>query len=153
MIKNPPAMQEIQVQPLGWEDPLEKEMATPSSVLAWKSHEQRNLTGYSPGGHKRVKHDFATEQTTTASIVLFCSFFSQSFLLFDFQFQKFLLSYPQAQGFFPQAVSSLLISLSEAFFISVTVFLIECISFGSFSGSPSLWLHCPSVPACSLLYP
>ena len=35
-VKNPPAMQETQVQSLGWEDPLEKEMATHSSILAWE---------------------------------------------------------------------------------------------------------------------
>ena len=35
-VKNPPAMQETQVQSLGWEDPLEKEMATHSSILAWR---------------------------------------------------------------------------------------------------------------------
>ena len=36
MVKNPPAMQETYVQPLGQEDPLQKEMATYSSVLAWR---------------------------------------------------------------------------------------------------------------------
>ena len=36
LVKNPPAMQEIWVRPLGWEDPLEKEMATHSSILAWR---------------------------------------------------------------------------------------------------------------------
>ena len=35
MIKNPPAMQETQVQSLGQEDPLDKELATHSSILAW----------------------------------------------------------------------------------------------------------------------
>ena len=35
LVKNLPAMQETQVQFLGWEDPLEKEMATHSSILAW----------------------------------------------------------------------------------------------------------------------
>ena len=35
-IKNPLAMQETQVQPLGWEDPLEEGMATHSSILAWR---------------------------------------------------------------------------------------------------------------------
>ena len=35
-IKNMPAMQETQVQFLGWEDPLEKEMVTHSSILAWR---------------------------------------------------------------------------------------------------------------------
>ena len=34
VLKNPPAQQETQVQPLGWEDPLEKETATHSSILA-----------------------------------------------------------------------------------------------------------------------
>ena len=36
VIKNPPAKQEMQVQSLAWEDPLEKEMATHSSILAWR---------------------------------------------------------------------------------------------------------------------
>ena len=36
MVKRLPAMWETQVQSLGWEDPLEKEMATHSSTLAWK---------------------------------------------------------------------------------------------------------------------
>ena len=35
MVKNLPVMQEMQVQSLGWEDPLEKEMATYSGILAW----------------------------------------------------------------------------------------------------------------------
>ena len=48
MVKNPPAMQEAKVQSLGQEDPLEKEMATHSSILAWEIHRQRNLVGYSP---------------------------------------------------------------------------------------------------------
>ena len=36
LVKNPPAMQETWVQSLGWEDPLEKEMTTHSSILAWR---------------------------------------------------------------------------------------------------------------------
>ena len=36
MVKNLPEMQETQVQSLGWEDPLEKEMVTHSSILAWR---------------------------------------------------------------------------------------------------------------------
>ena len=35
-VKNPPAMQDTQVQSLGWEDPLEEGMATHSSILAWR---------------------------------------------------------------------------------------------------------------------
>ena len=36
MVKNMPAMQEVQVLSLGWEDPLEKGMATHSRILAWR---------------------------------------------------------------------------------------------------------------------
>ena len=45
-------MREIRVRFLGWEDPLEKEMAVHSSTLAWKIHGQRSLIGYSPWGRK-----------------------------------------------------------------------------------------------------
>ena len=44
MVKNLPAkMQEMQVQFLGWEHPLEEEIATHSSILAWEIHGQRSL--------------------------------------------------------------------------------------------------------------
>ena len=36
VVKNLPAIQETRVQPLGWEDPLERGMATHSSILAWR---------------------------------------------------------------------------------------------------------------------
>ena len=36
VVKNPPAVQETQVQSLGWEDPLEEDMAIHSSILAWR---------------------------------------------------------------------------------------------------------------------
>ena len=55
-------MQEMQVQSLDWEDPLEKEMATYSSILAGKSHGQRGLEGYSPWGRKRAGQDLVTKQ-------------------------------------------------------------------------------------------
>ena len=47
VVKNPPAKQEMQIHSLGQEDPLEKEMATYFSILAGKSHGQRNLADYS----------------------------------------------------------------------------------------------------------
>ena len=53
-VKNLPAVQETWVRSLVWEDPLEKGMATHSSILAWKSHGQRNLEGYSPWGGKET---------------------------------------------------------------------------------------------------
>jgi len=50
VVKNPLAKQKTWVLSLGQEDPLEKEMATHSSILAWEIHGQRILVGYSPGG-------------------------------------------------------------------------------------------------------
>ena len=50
MVKNSPAMQETQVQSLGQEDTLEKEMTTHSMGLPGESHGQRSLAGYSPWG-------------------------------------------------------------------------------------------------------
>ena len=55
-VKNLPAMQETQIQSLGWEDLLEKKMATHFSILAWKVHGQSNLVGYGPWSHS-VRHD------------------------------------------------------------------------------------------------
>ena len=52
MVKMLPVMRETQVRSLGWEDPLEKEMATHSSVLAWRSPWTEGLVNYSPLGHK-----------------------------------------------------------------------------------------------------
>ena len=56
-VKNLPAVQETQVQSLGWEDPLEKEMTIHSSILAW-----RILWTEEPGGlqsmwSQRVRHN------------------------------------------------------------------------------------------------
>ena len=52
------------VQSLGWEDPLEKEMATHSSILAGKSHGQRGLVDYSLWGFKESD---MTEHTVTCT--------------------------------------------------------------------------------------
>ena len=57
MIKNLPAVQETQVQSLGWEDPLEKEMATHSSILAWKISWTKEPGGLQSMGSQRVGHD------------------------------------------------------------------------------------------------
>jgi len=43
MVRNPPAMQETQIQSLDWENPLEKEMATHSSILAWRIPQTEEL--------------------------------------------------------------------------------------------------------------
>ena len=51
MVKNPPAVQETWIQPLVWEDSLEKGMATHTVFWPGEFHEQRSLSGYSPWGH------------------------------------------------------------------------------------------------------
>ena len=57
MLKNPPAMQETQVQSLGWEHPLEKEVATHSRILAWRIPRTEELGGLQFMGLQRVGHD------------------------------------------------------------------------------------------------
>ena len=52
MVKRLLAMWETRIRSLGWEDPLEKEMATHSSILAWKIAWTKELVGYSPWGAK-----------------------------------------------------------------------------------------------------
>ena len=55
MVKNMPAMQEMQVRSLGQENHPEKGMATHSSILAWRiSWTERSLVGYSPWGLKEL---------------------------------------------------------------------------------------------------
>ena len=56
LVKNMPAMQETQVQSLGWEDPLEKGMATHSSILAWRIPWTEKPSGLQSMGSQRVGH-------------------------------------------------------------------------------------------------
>ena len=56
-VKNLPAVQETRVRSLGWEDPLEKEMATHSSILAWKISWTEEPGGLQSMGSQRVRHD------------------------------------------------------------------------------------------------
>ena len=57
LVKNPPAMWETWVQSVAWEDPLEKEMATHSSILAWKIPWTEEPRGLQSMGSQRVGHD------------------------------------------------------------------------------------------------
>ena len=59
MVKRLPAIRETQVWSLGWEDFLEKEMATHSSIPAWRIPGMESPVGDSPWG-RRVRHDWAT---------------------------------------------------------------------------------------------
>ena len=57
MVKNLPAIQETQVRSLGWEDPLEKEMATHAIILAWEIPRTEEPDGLLSMGSQRVGHD------------------------------------------------------------------------------------------------
>ena len=57
MVKNPPAMQETWVWSLGWQDPLEKAMATHSSILAWRIPWTEEPDRLQSKGLQRVEHD------------------------------------------------------------------------------------------------
>ena len=68
MVKNMPAMRETWVRSLDWEDALEKGMATHSSILAWRIHEQRSLACYSPWGLKESDMTERLTHTTFKSV-------------------------------------------------------------------------------------
>ena len=57
MVKNLPAAQETPVQSLGWKNPLEKEMTTHSSTLAWKIPWTEEPGGLQSTGSQRVGHN------------------------------------------------------------------------------------------------
>ena len=57
MVKNLPAMQEIRVQSLGWEDLLEKGMATQSSILAWRIPWAEELGRLQSMRSQKIRHD------------------------------------------------------------------------------------------------
>ena len=57
MVKNPPAMQETWVRSLGWADPLEKGMATHSSILAWRIPWAEEPGGLQSIRSQRVGHN------------------------------------------------------------------------------------------------
>ena len=59
MVKSLPAVPETWVQYLGWEDPLEKEMATHSSILAWEIPWMEEPGRLQFMGSQRVRHDLS----------------------------------------------------------------------------------------------
>ena len=69
IIKNLPVMWETRVWSLGQEDTLEKEMATHSSILAWKIPWTEESGGLQSMGVQRIGHDWATNTYTIHSII------------------------------------------------------------------------------------
>ena len=66
LVKYLPAVQEIQVQSLGWEEPLEEGMQPSPGFLPGESHTQRSLVGYSPWGHKEL---YTTEDVQMTPLI------------------------------------------------------------------------------------
>ena len=69
-VKRLPTMQETRVQSLGWEDLLEKEMATHSSILAWKIPRTEEPGRLQSMGSQRVRPDGATSRLYKKNILL-----------------------------------------------------------------------------------
>ena len=71
MVKNSPAMQETWIRSPGQEDPLEKEIATHSSILAWEIPWTEEPGGLQSTGPQRVTHDSRTKTTPTTNFKTF----------------------------------------------------------------------------------
>ena len=110
MVKNLPAMRENRVRSLGWEDPLEKEMPTHSSILVWRIPGTEELDELQSMGSQRVRHDWATnsfsfiiaKQPWSLSNVFF--FFPSSLqvcFVLHFINEMYMLSYPCILGINP----------------------------------------------------
>ena len=81
LVKNLPAVQETWVQSLGWEGPLEKEMATHSSILAWRIPWTEEPGGLQSTGSQRVRYSWTTSTFTKVTWKLLYPKYSAHFLL------------------------------------------------------------------------
>ena len=68
MVNNSPAMQESWVWSISWEDPLEKEMATHSSIVAWRIPRTEELGRLESMGSQKVRHDWVTNIFTCIKV-------------------------------------------------------------------------------------
>ena len=111
MVKNLPAMQETWVQSLDWKEPLKKEMAPHSSILAGKSRGQRSLVGYSPWGHKETRLSSWAQTTHSRCFPSFPLFWSFWWITgrwwFQLKGQNCVLSSKWGFGVFPHPQSKL----------------------------------------------
>ena len=82
-VKNPPAMQETWVWSLGQEDPMEKEIATHSSILAWRTPWTEEPVRVQSMGSQRVRHEWACTSLNLLSVAfMLCFLFSLLLVLF-----------------------------------------------------------------------
>ena len=98
-VKNPPAMQETWVQSLGWEDPLEKGLATHSSILAWRIRWIEEPDRLQSMGSQRVGHYWTTLiHSLTHSFTLSLYFFILLWSDIYFPVSQFFISGGQSIG-------------------------------------------------------
>jgi len=95
MVRSQPAVQDSQIQSLGWEDPLEKEMATTPLFLPGESHGQRNLAGYSPRG---LKESDTSEPLSLPLHVMILKSKLTVIIKFSLNIQEFLNDRKQDKG-------------------------------------------------------
>ena len=104
LVKNLPAVQETWVRYLGWEDPLEKEVATHSRILAWKISWTEEPGGLQSMRSQRVGHDWATN---TYLLVLLI------YKIFSFSPEVFITIPKKTLAFSSHSYTSFLHSLTE----------------------------------------
>ena len=107
MVKHLYAMQETRVQSLGWEDPLEKEMAAHSSILAWKIPWTAEPSGLLSMGLQRVRHDWTTSlHFMLKADLLYCLFQAGRSLEQEILDSGNRVSFSKQQFFLPALFSS-----------------------------------------------
>ena len=146
-IKNLPAIQETWVWSLGWEDLLEKNVATHSSILAWRIPMDRE-----PGELQSMRlqsQTWLSNQVHYSPWIIFF-YFLAVFVGFAYQFWGFIYIVMSSNSeILSPVMNSLLVSPLKAFFISATVFLISGISLW-FLPRISISLHTLSIYFCML---
>ena len=92
MVKRLPTMQETRVWSLGWEGPLEKEMAIHSSTLAWKIPWTEKSGRLQSMGWQRVRHDWGTSLSLYSITLILCCILVSYFRKLVYFFKIFLFS-------------------------------------------------------------
>ena len=124
MVKKLPAVQEIQVWSLGWEDPLEKGIATHSNILAWRTPRTEEPGGWQSMGLQRVGHNWATNTHmffSEVSLQIFGPFLKIGFSYYwalSFVFLIQILHIHDLQTFSPESVACLHSRRSSSFWWS-----------------------------------
>ena len=131
MVKNLPAMWETQVWSLGWQDPLEKEMATHSSTLTWKIPWREEPGGLQSTGSKRVRHDWATSLsfshpyvTTGKTIALtIWTFVGKVMSLLFNMLSRFVIGFlPRSMRLWLQSLSTVILEAKKIKSVTVPLF-------------------------------